>query len=369
MRIGVMLRHYKQHGGGIKNYTYNLLREMLSLNSEHDFVLLYRDPDLIGTYGDVDNVREVIISAPSILLWDQVAVRFAEKREKLDLLFNLKSSIPLSAKCKTVYVCHGLQWAVVPTRKPWSDYISHRYLIPRYARRSDAIIAVSNVTRQHLIEYLGVNENKVHAVHMGVDERFRKPIQEESLEKIRRSYQLPERFILYVGQIYPPKNFGRLLQAYARVGPQMGISMVIAGEHTYFCDHELALIDKLDISNWVVRPGWIDHDALPAFYSLAETLLLPSLYEACPSPPIEAMASGCPVVTSNRYGMKEVVDQAGVLVDPEDVESIANGIHQVITDHSLRQGLIDAGRRRAQEFTWQKCAQQTLAVMESVFGN
>ena len=366
MKIGVMLRHYNQHGGGIKVHSHNLLNEMLTQNIKHEFVLLYRDPKLIGTYSDKAHVREIRIKAPSIFLWDQMAVRFAEKREKLDLIFNPKSSVPLTAMCKTVYVCHGLQWAVVSLRKPWTDHISHKYLIPHYARKADAIIAVSETTRQNVIEYLGVDEGRVHTVHLGVDEIFREPIQQETLERTRQLYKLPKRFLLYVGQIYPAKNFGRLLQAYAKVGPQLGLSLVIAGEHRYYCNHELALIDELGISNWVVRPGWIGHDTLPVFYALAEALLLPSLYEACPSPPIEAMASGCAVLTSDRYGMKEVVDEAGLFVDPEDLESIANGIHKIITDHNLKQQLINAGRKRAQHFTWQKCAQQTLAVMETV---
>jgi len=366
MKIGVMLRHYNQHGGGIKVHSHKLLDNLLKQNTAHEFVLLYRDPKLIGTYGDKTSAREISIKAPNVFLWDQIAVRFAEKREKLDLVFNPKSSVPLTAKCKTVYVCHGLQWAVVPMRKPWTDHFSHKFLIPRYAKKADAIIAVSETTRQHLIQYLGVAEDRVHTVYMGVDERFRNSIPKETLEETRQLHRLPERFLLYVGQIYPPKNFGRLLQAYAKVGPQLGISLVIAGEHRYYCDKELALIEELGISNWVVRPGWIGHDTLPVFYALAEALLLPSLYEACPSPPIEAMASGCAVLTSDRYGMKEVVDEAGLFVDPEDLESIANGIHKIITDRNLKQLLINAGRKRAQHFTWEKCAQQTLAVMETV---
>jgi glycosyltransferase involved in cell wall biosynthesis len=366
MKIGVMLRNYNQHGGGIRVHSHRLLQEMLTQNTEHDFVLLYRSPGQIGTYANMSRVKEICITAPNIFLWDQVAVRSAEKKENLDLIFNPKSSIPLTTKCKTVYVCHGLQWAVLPMRKPWSDHISHRFLIPRYAKKADAIIAVSKSTRRHLIEYLGVDKNRVHTVHLGVDERFRKPIQKESLERTRQLYNLPKRFLLYAGQIYPPKNFGRLLQAYARVGPDKGIFLVVVGEHRYFCEKELSLIDKLDISKWVVQPGWVDHKSLPSFYALAEALILPSLYESFGLPLLEAMASGCPVVTSNRYGMREVADQAGFFVDPENIDSIADGIRQVVDDDHLRRRMIDTGRQRAQNFTWQKCAQQTLSVMESV---
>jgi glycosyltransferase involved in cell wall biosynthesis len=366
MRIGIMLRHLTQHGGGVLVYTHNLLRELLSLDTPHEFILLHRDPQFLGTYGKGDHIREVVVKAPSIFLWDQLAVRWAEKREKLDLIFNPKYSLPLRAECKTVFVCHGLDWYVMPWGSRWVDRLSHRYLIPRYAHKADAIIAVSETTRQHVITYLGVAEHQVHTIYLGVDEAFREPIPRERLEETRRTYQLPERFFLYCGQIYPPKNFGRLLQAYAQVGPKLGVFLVVAGEHRWLCGDDLALIDRLGISSWVVRPGWIDRITLPAFYLLAEALLLPSLYESFGLPLLEAMSSGCPVVTANRYGTQELVDQAGILVDPEDVDSIADGIRQIAIDSDLRQQLVEAGRKRTGGFSWRKCAQETLRGLQDV---
>lgn len=365
MRIGIMLRHYNQHGGGVWVYTRNLLREMLALETPHEFVLLYQDPQLVGTYGNRGRFREIAIEAPSIFLWDQLAVRRAEKKEKLDLIFNPKYSLPLMAECRTVFVCHGLDWYVMPWGSRWVDRLNHTFLIPLYAQKADAIIAVSNTARQHVIEYLGVEEDRVHTIYLGVDEAFRQPIQHERLKNIRHRYHLPSRFFLYCGQIYPPKNFGRLLRAYAQVGPKLGVSLVVAGEHRWLCEDQLALIDRLGISSWVVRPGWIDHDTLPAFYGLAEALVMPSLYESFCLPLLEAMSAGCPVVTSNRYATRELAEKAAILVDPENDHSIADGMHRCITDRDLRKQLIEAGRQRAREFGWKKCAQETLRLLEN----
>lgn len=361
-----MLRHYNQHGGGVWVYTRNLLREMLSLGTPHEFILLYQDPSLVGTYGNGDRVREVAINAPSIFLWDQLAVWRAERKERLDLIFNPKYSLPLMAGCRTVFVCHGLDWYVMPWGSKWIDRLNHRYLIPQYARKADAIIAVSNTTRQHVIEYLGIDENRVHTVYHGVDEDFGKPIPNERLEEVRKTYQLPERFFLYVGQIYPPKNFRRLLQAYAQVGPKLGVSLVIAGEHRWLCEDELALINRLGIFPWVVWSDWIDRNTLPAFYALAESLLLPSLYESFGLPLLEAMSSGCPVITANRYATRELAEGAGILVDPEDIDSIADGMRRVATEQDLRERLVKSGRERASGFSWKKCAEKTLQVLQSV---
>jgi glycosyltransferase involved in cell wall biosynthesis len=339
---------------------------MLALDTPHEFVLLYQDPRLVGTYSNGGRVREIAISAPSIFLWDQLAMWWAEKKEKFDLIFNPKYSLPLMGQSRMVFVCHGLDWYVMPWGSKWIDRLNHRYLIPRYAHKADAIISITNTVRQHVIEYLGVDEDRVYTVYYGVDETFRMRIPQAKLEEIRRTFRLPERFFLYCGQIYPPKNFGRLLQAYAQVGPQLGIPLVVAGEHRWLSQDELALIDRLGISSWVVRPGWIDRDSLPAFYALAEALLLPSLYEGFGLPVIEAMACGTPVITANRYATRELADQAGILVDPESITSIAEGMHRVATDHDLRQQLVEAGHKRASDFSWKKCAEGTLRVLESV---
>jgi glycosyltransferase involved in cell wall biosynthesis len=354
---------------------------MLALDTPHEFVLLYEKPQFVGTYGNGGRVREIVVETPSLwpgrklvmrrmndLLWDQLAMWRIEEREKLDLIFNPKYSLPLGARCAGVFACHGLDVHVRPSGARWFDRLNHHYLLPRYAHKADAIIAISNTVRQHVIEYLGVDEDRVHRVYYGVDEDFRRSIPQERLEETRRTYELPDRFFLYCGQIYPPKNFGRLIRAYARVGPELGIYLVVAGKHTQtkLCEEEIALIDKLGISPWVVQSGWIDRDALPAFYALAEALLLPSLYEGFGLPLVEAMASGAPVVTSNRYATQEVVGQAGILVDPEDVDSIADGMHRVATDRNLRQQLVEAGRERARAFSWKKCAQETIQVLEKV---
>jgi glycosyltransferase involved in cell wall biosynthesis len=330
--------------------------------------LLYQEPSWLGSFsnGPEGRVRELALGKAPSFMWDQWLVPQAEKTERFSLIFNPKYSLPLLSRSQRVFVCHGMDWYVTPSWSKLMDRLNHRYLIPRYAEKADAIIAVSNTVRQHLIEYLGVEEERVHTVYLGVDEAFGRPISSERLEEVRLIYGLPERFFLYCGQIYPPKNFGRLIQAYAQVGPKLGFSLVVAGGHTWLCEDEIALIDQLGVSQWVSRPGWIDRETLPAFYALAEALVLPSLYEAFGLPLLEAMASGCSIVTANRYATAELAGGVGVLVDPEDVESIADGMHRVVTDQILRQQLIAAGRERIKDFSWEKCARETMAVLEEV---
>jgi glycosyltransferase involved in cell wall biosynthesis len=367
VRIGVMLRHYDQHGGGVKVYTQRLLRALFDLGSDHEFVLLYRNPSLLGTYGDERGVEEVAIPGRSVLGWDQIAVPKAVRRHRIDLLYNPKYSIPLTAPCPSVWVCHGLDWYVMPWASKRLDRLSHQFLVPRYASRADAIIAVSEITKRHVMQYLRVPEDRVVTVYSGVDDVFRSRPDETRLRDIRARYSLPERFVLYAGAIYPPKNFTRLVRAYAQVGPEHGIPLVVAGgENRFLSEREIQEPNRLGIGEWVRWPGWVDQEDLAGFYSLADALLLPSLFESCGLPVLESMAAGTPVVTADRYGTRELAEGAAVLVDPESVESIAAGIRRVLDDSTLRAEVIAAGRERSRDFTWSRCASETLRVLEDV---
>jgi glycosyltransferase involved in cell wall biosynthesis len=367
MRIAIMLRHLDQHGGGVKVYTRELLREMLVQNNRHEIMLLLRNPPREEAYPRTSLAREVLLRGGSILSWDQWKVPRAVKRLGVDVLFNPKYSIPLTAKCKTAWICHGLDWYAMPEGSPFMDRLSHRFLVPRYVAKADALFAVSETTRTHMRQYLGIAPDRVHTVIAGVNEAFRAPQSEEQQARVRERHKLPERYLLYSGAIFPPKNFTRLVRAYARVGPQQGVPLVIAGgTNRYLSAHELDEPRRLGIQNWVHRLGWIENDDLPVVYRLAEALLLPSLFESVGMPIMEAMASGCPVLTSNRHGTRELGEGAVLLVEPESVEEIAAGIDRLLNDVELRARLRAAGFERSRDFTWTNTARKVWNVLEGL---
>jgi len=369
MRIGIMLRHYDQHGGGVRVYTRALLKHFFMQPREHQYVLYFNDPSLLGTYADLPQVEEVSVPGRAVLWWDQVALPKELRKRGVDVLFNPKYSVPLTGSYPSAWVCHGLDWYVMPWASRYVDRLSHRHLVPRYAARSSAIVAVSEVTKDHLIEFLRVPADRIATVYTGVGDEFRARLSAERLAAIRERHKLPQRYVLYAGAVYPPKNFRRLIQAYAKVGPELGVSLVIAGgTNRFLSEDELKEPDRLGLGNWVRWAGWIDSETLPAFYQMADALLLPSLFESFGLPILEAMASGCPVVTSNCYGSKEIAGDAAVLVEPESVDSIADGIRSVLTRPELRQNLAERGVRHSASFTWERCAAQTLDVLERIGG-
>lgn len=367
MRLGIMLRHIDQHEGGVKVYTRELVKAMIAQNTRHEIVLLFRNAQRLGTYNGADSVREVLLEGGSILHWDQIKVPRAVKSLGIDVLFNPKYSIPLRATCKTAWVCHGLDWYVMPSASRLIDQLNHRVLVPRFASKADAVVAVSETTREHVMKYLHVPANRVHTVRSGLSDAFRSSFTPAELQRVRERLQLPPRFLLYCGAVYPPKNFTRLIRAYARVGPRQNVPLVIAGGSNRFLSaHELHEPRRQKIESWVRWLGWLDNADLPPIYQLAEGLLLPSLYESVGMPVIEAMASACPVLTANRYGTRELAEGAAVLVDPESEDDIAAGIDRLLNDQALRARLKEQGLVRSRDFTWRQTAADVLQVLENL---
>jgi len=234
--------------------------------------------------------------------------------------------------------------------------------------RADALIAVSESTRRDLIERMGAPADRIVVTREAADPGLARVTDAARLAAVRRRYELPERFILFLGAMEPRKNVLRLIEAFATLRPALRREtvLVVAGAHGWLNDSVRERVGKLGLAESVRFPGYIAGDDVAALYSLATVFAYPSMWEGFGLPVLEAMACGTPVLTSDVSALPEVAGDAALLVSPTDVEAIADGLTRLLDDAALRADLAARGLRRAAAFSWERCARETLAVYTSV---
>ena len=232
--------------------------------------------------------------------------------------------------------------------------------------RAELILTGSEYSRGEIIRVLGVEPSRVVAIPYGVERRF-SPLEGKELARVRKKYSLPESFLLYVGTIEPRKNLVTLLRAWAKIcqaHPEK--QLVIAGKRGWLWEKTFAELESLGLRERVFLPGYVAEDDLPSLYNLAQVFVYPSLYEGFGLPPLEAMACGLPVITSDTSSLPEVIGEGGILLPPEEVDAWAEEIEKLFRDEGRRKELGKKGRARAGKYNWEECARRTLSLYERV---
>ena len=377
LRIGLMLRAIDDvDGQGI--YIRKLCDALFEADPHNEYVAFYSEDGQTGRYRDRPNVREVVVPGRAKLVWDQVLMPLAARREQLDVLFHHKFSIPLLAPCPSVVQQRGTEyWSHPEFYVGWSgrmDRFYNRVMIPLYCRRAVRVLTNSDTLADELVRYVGVPRAKLRTVYASADESFRPITDQALLASVRVRYGLPsEPFLLMVvkghqilGQasdkaLTPRKNVAVALEAYGRmrrhaggagaaVPPLVILGLGIAERLTP------EAIDEHAEPSSVHTPGFVEFADMPALYSMARALVFPSRYESFGIPIVEAMACGCPVVTATTSACPEVAGDAALLVDPDDVAGLAAAMERVSLDDGLAEELRGRGLRRAAEFSWTRSA-------------
>jgi glycosyltransferase involved in cell wall biosynthesis len=283
----------------------------------------------------------------------------------LDVL-HIPNSMPLLFPYRpTIVTIYDLTEFALPQRVYEKGRHSYRRLANRLAaRRADLIITTSANTRQDIVRYLGVDEAKVRVIYPGIDhEQFRpQPISPPQRAHLAQKYQLPERFLLYVGKIQPRKNLPRLLRAFHQVRKTLpDLHLVLAGTGGWMSETLKTTILELELDPFVHFTGFVADEDLPALYNLAEIMVFPSLYEGFGFPVVEAMACGTPVITSTTSSLGEIADTAALCVDPTSIEELTAALQTLLNDRQSHNAFRQKGLIRAQAFTWIQCAEKTLA--------
>ena len=368
-----MLRSIDEKGG-VGVYTRNIVRELLQIDQKNEYMLFYANTANIGLFSHHKNVTEQWVKGSNKAYWDQIAIPRICRKEKIDVLFHPKFTVPLFAPCKTVMVVHGADW-LIPEQAQFYTWLDVKYMqmiLPWYFKKSSVVISVSQETTDNFNRILNLPEGKVQTIYFAPARNFKRITDPVLLQVVKVKYNLPENFILTLTKRKGGgrKNLGQIFKAYARYHVQTITphKLVIGGKDCHLFRDEYGIRTD-SYGKDILFPGWIDQTDMPAVFSLASLYLYPSNLEAFPIPLTEAMACGTPILTSNVNGLKEIAGEAALLIDPADTESITSGIAQILSDRDLWDWLSRKGLERSALFTWDRCAQNTLALLESLDPN
>lgn len=344
---------------GINWYIYRLLEHLPDANSEIEYTVFlserryHRRPGIHLQASRLPTVRP-----PVRILWEQMLQPQALRRAKVDLLHSPAFVGPLASSCPFVVTVHDLSFLFYPQgfRRLNRSYLqTFTRLSVHKARR---VIAVSESTKQDLIQRYDLAPARIDVVHNGVDGNFR-PLPAGQVAAFRQERGLPDQFILFVGTLEPRKNVVRLVEAYARL-PKERPPLMLVGGKGWFYDEIYDRVEGLGLSEEVHFVGYVLAEELPWWYNAADLFVYPSLYEGFGLPPLEAMACGTAVIASTASSLPEVVGQAGLLVDPSDIEALAVAMEEVLADRDAQEQMRAAGLTQAQNFSWARTARQTV---------
>lgn len=368
MRIGINGRFLAAKRTGVQRAAYNLIRSLVTVDRLNQYFLFTSEDQVDNPEWQFENVTVVpsrIREGENIRnhIWEQFTLPRLARKYKVDLLHSPANLAPILYKGKSVVHIHDLCFVVNPQWYSFSFRTLYNLIIPRLARRAAKVITNSNNSRNDLLQYCNLEADKVSQVYWAVDDLFLQSIKEKtSIQDVGLTD-----YILYVGSLEPRKNIGTLLEAYEQMrtdNPSIKTKLVlIGGESHVFADVRLKVKNYVED---VYFKGFVNDQMLLSFYKQARLFVYPSLYEGFGLPPLEAMASGIPVVTSITSSIPEVVGNAALMVSPYDTRQLSETMNRALTDDVLRTEMVRRGLAQVQKFNWYRVARNTLAVYYEV---
>jgi glycosyltransferase involved in cell wall biosynthesis len=354
VRIGIDARKLRDFGIG--TYIRNLLRQLARLDHDTEFVLLCRPQDRQSLTSLGENFRTVPETAPNYSLAEQIHVPWTLRREGVTLFHAPHYVLPPLVRCRSVVTIHDCIHLMFPQYLPNRFALAYaRTSITMAARRANRVLTVSESSKRDILRFVDVPADRIDVIYNAYDERFGVEPREEDVVRVRERYQLHDEFVLYAGNVKPHKNLARLIEAFHLVRSRGldHLKLVLIGDEISRYAALRRAVHRYQLHKYVRFLGYLPEETLAVMYRLAGVFVFPSLYEGFGLPPLEAMASGTPVVTSNVSSLPEVAGDAALLVDPYDPSAIADGIYKVLTDETLRRDLRQKGLARARQFSWE----------------
>jgi len=372
VKIAIDVRKWQDYGIG--TYVRNLVRHLARLDHETTYLLFCNPADEWTLRDLAENFVPVVDGSARYGLREHVSIPLKLRRLGAELLHSPHYVRPLLCTIPSVVTIHDCIHLLFPQYLPSRmAYRYARFMMGSAVRRSSLVFTVSEASRADILRfYPSVEPEKVHVVPNAIDAELLEDPGEEEMERVRERYQIHGRFVLFVGNVKPHKNLERLIRAFAQVRQARGhddLRLVLIGNDVSRDGALRRTIEAAGVRQDVRFFGFVPHRTLAALYRMAAVFAFPSLYEGFGLPPLEAMACGTPVVTSRVSSLPEVVGDGALLVDPYSAEDVARGISRVLDDADLRAQLVQKGRARAAQFSWERSVRSIHAGYLKVLGH
>jgi glycosyltransferase involved in cell wall biosynthesis len=367
VRIAIDARKLRDYGIG--TYIRNLVRHLARIDRTTEYVLIVRpaDSEIGSELGE--NFRTIPDWSRSYSIREQLTIPLDLRREKVDLFHAPHYVLPPLVPCKSVVTIHDCIHLRFPQYLPNRlGYVYARSSLWIATHRSSRILTVSETSKRDILRYFRVPESKIDVIHNAIDERLGTPPTGEEMNQVRERYQLNDPFVLYAGNIKPHKNLERLIEAFntLRRGGLEHVKLLIIGDEISKYATLRRAVHRHKLHKHVRFFGFVSDKTLASLYRLASVFVFPSLYEGFGLPPLEAMAAGTPVITSNVSSLPEVVGDAAILIDPYEPDEIAAAMRRVLTEPELREELRARGLARVQQFSWERSVRRVREIYGEV---
>ena len=379
-RIGIDARFYGPVGKGLGRYTKEVVDKVVISDRENEYIVFLSQENFDEFVSDNLKVKKVLADVYWYTLAEQIIMPYLIWRAHLDLMHFPHFNVPVLTPVKFVVTIHDLILTKFPTIRattlsPLFYKIKnriYRIVIWLAIKRAKIVIAVSQFTKDDIVRQFKIKPDKVVVTYEGVSGLLNKKLGGFSNDKeILLGYNISSPFLLYVGNAYPHKNLEGLVKVFSVIhGKRPNLSLVLVGRQDYFYKRVQEFTEKYwGEKSPVIFPGFVPDENLAFLYNHALAYVFPSFYEGFGLPPLEAMAGGCPVVSSNKSSLPEILGEAAIYFNPEDEGEMIKQIEKIIEDKNLRQELVKRGYEQVKKYSWEKCAQETLGVYGEVLGD
>lgn len=347
---------------GLGRYTYEVARRLVQAHPEHEFLFFFDRPYDKRFLFD-KNVQAVVLPPPArhpVLwyIWFEYSVRRALKKYQPDVFFSPDGYLSLRARTPTVMVVHDLAFEHFPEAIPFLVRHFYKFYSPRYCRRADHLLAVSEYTRKDIQKQYGIAEDRITTCGNGCRNGF-SPLPETERQLARQQYAEGRPYFLYVGAVHPRKNTHRLIEAFSLFKQKTGapIKLLLAGRFAWQTGPVKEAFEVSAFQKDIHFLGFVPDEELPRLMGAAFSFVYPSLFEGFGLPLLEAMHCDVPVISSLSSSLPEVAGDAALLVDPMNARQLADALRRLYEEEGLRQNLIEKGKKQRQKFSWDKTAE------------